>query len=70
MTTAAPRRGFKHTPCPKCGEDGIIQISLDDVGDCHCNECGEDFTLADIRAFIEAWTPIMAWLATCPVRAE
>lgn len=65
--TAAPaltaRRGFPVSICPKCGVDACIHVGLRDVNDLRCNECGEDFTLDEVRAFIECWTPILRWLA-------
>jgi hypothetical protein len=47
-------------PCPKCGKDEVqIQLDLDDLRTCTCRECGEDFTLDDVRDLIEKWSRVL-----------
>lgn len=69
MATAAKvKRGFR-APCPKCGGD-TVQVYLSDVQTLHCPECEEDLELDDIRALVEGWAPVLAWLDGAPVLEE
>lgn len=61
-------RGFR-APCPKCGNESV-QVSLADVEQLHCLDCDEDLDLADIRALVEGWGPVLRWLDAVPVLEE
>lgn len=60
-------RGFGHLPCPKCGEEAIVQIDLDDLNTCKCGECEEEFTTEDVRNLIAKWSSVLAWIDTAPI---
>jgi hypothetical protein len=65
--------GFGALPCPKCGQDAAVAVHLDDLGAddcCRCAGCEEAFSLADVRAVVERWAPVLRWLATCPAVPE
>lgn len=52
-------------PCPKCGDnEGSVSVYLDDLEQCFCHACDEQFSLDDVRAIIAAWQPVLNWLAT------
>jgi uncharacterized protein (DUF983 family) len=61
-------RGFS-CPCPKCGDD-TVTVQLADVSQLHCTGCEEDLDLDDIRALVEGWGRVLAWLDTAPVYGE
>jgi hypothetical protein len=49
-------------PCPRCLEPKA-QLSLN-LGTCevHCEECGEEFTLGDVREIVGRWGAALRWL--------
>jgi hypothetical protein len=54
-------------PCPKCGEaSASIDFNLADGETLHCQDCDESFEVADVRAFIEKWQPVLSWLGEMP----
>jgi predicted RNA-binding Zn-ribbon protein involved in translation (DUF1610 family) len=57
-------------PCPLCGEeDADISVHLANLGsgeEFMCDDCGEDFSIAEVRRFIARWTPILDWLSAIP----
>jgi hypothetical protein len=63
----AVRRGFPSLPCILCGNaDGNVTVSLEDVSQFHCNECGEDFDADDVRQFVGQWQAVLAWCDAAP----
>jgi Zn ribbon nucleic-acid-binding protein len=57
-------------PCPKCGEpSAIIKVSLANVDEFECAECGNEFAADEVRDFIARWQPVLAWLQTIPESA-
>jgi hypothetical protein len=61
--------GFGPLPCPRCGNSAAVAVYLDDLSGpeaCRCGECEDHFPLADVRALVERWAPVLRWLATCP----
>ncbi len=64
-TEAAPLFKGRHLPCIKCGEVTAIRLALDD-GLMSCYSCEGEFTPEDVLAVIEAWGPVLRWLAEFP----
>jgi hypothetical protein len=56
------KRGFGQLPCVLCGQETTLTLDLDDLETLHCPECGEDFTRADVEAFLDKWNHVLAWL--------
>ncbi len=52
--------------CPLCGQEGGVSLKLADLESCSCGECGEDFSLTDVRAMLAAWGEILAWVESAP----
>jgi hypothetical protein len=62
-TKGAAAKGFGALPCPCCGEaQATITLDLTDLEGFHCRNCDADFAAADVRAFIERWTRVLAWI--------
>ena len=66
-TTATTRRGFAGVSCPRCAQEGGVQVKLDDLS-FTCAECSEDFTVADVRAMLDAWTRVLDWVELAPAK--
>jgi len=73
LPSAAPRAlPCIQLPCPCCGETlasvSLHLATLDDetAANFTCEECTTDFSLADVRGFIAAWTPLLSWLEQIP----
>lgn len=65
------RRGFPSLPCILCGNaDGNVTVSLEDLSQFHCNECGEDFDTAGVRQQLAQWQAVLAWCDQAPAVAE
>lgn len=58
-------RGFKHIPCLKCGETDTVKVSLDTMGFL-CTSCDGEWTADDVRAVMDAWTKVLAWVELAP----
>lgn len=65
-TTTDAARGFKGLRCLKCGVKDGVYVDLSDLDCFGCNDCGEDFTRADVVAFMEMWAPVLTWLNAAP----
>jgi hypothetical protein len=52
VAKTTPNRGFGPLACPLCGQDGAIQLNLDDLDTCTCPECSEEFGLDTVREMI------------------
>jgi hypothetical protein len=71
MTTATAdgaaketKKGWGTLPCPLCGEQqATVHLDLTDLDTFHCCDCDSDFAAGDVRAFIERWTKVLAWLS-------
>lgn len=55
--------------CPKCGEAAEVVVNVADGEACACSGCGEAYTVADVRAIIASWGPLLAWLDSHPAKA-
>lgn len=67
MNTVTTTRGFAQLPCILCGNsDGKVAVSLDDVSQFHCNECGEDFDADAVRQQLATWQAVLDWCAAAP----
>lgn len=53
-------------PCPRCGELANVQLDLADLDTCCCRECDAEFTVAEVRALVAAWAPVVRWIDTFP----
>jgi hypothetical protein len=61
------QRGFPDLPCILCGDaGGNVVVSLDDVSQFHCKECGGDFDADSVRETIDQWQRVLNWLAAAP----
>lgn len=64
-------RGFPSLPCVLCGNaDGNVTVSLDDVSQFNCKECGGDFDAPTVRGHIALWQRVLAWIDTAPATNE
>lgn len=61
-------RGFGPLPCPRCGQDAVINLSLDDLQVFNCNECNEEFSREELETLITKWCQVFAWLDLAPAR--
>ena len=59
-------RGFGTLPCPRCASETAIAVYLDDLTSLRCADCEETFDLADVRALVEKWAPVLRWLDSAP----
>lgn len=64
--TVVTRRGFGQLPCPCCGADSAVRVTLDELDVFACGECDEEFSPEDVRRFIGRWTAVLAWIDTAP----
>jgi hypothetical protein len=64
--SAAVGTGFGCLPCPKCGEAGYVTVHLYDLQTFECQECGDEFTIEEIRGLVESWTRVLAWIDAVP----
>lgn len=68
-TPAPVKRGFEGLKCPLCGgNDSAQSLDLDDLHNVHCGECGEEYTLDDVREMMAAWQRVLDWVALAPAR--
>lgn len=58
-------RGFK-VPCLHCGEKETVRVSLDNLSAFTCVDCDAEFTADDVRAAIDDWSAVLAWIDTAP----
>ena len=68
-TETTVQHGFGPLPCPKCGAEATVSIDLDNLTAadvCKCNECDEEFGLADVRAWMARWQKVLAWIDLAP----
>lgn len=63
---ATAKRGFPGLRCPLCGHDGIQSLDLDDLATFRCQECGDEYTAADVRELLSAWGRVLDWIETAP----
>jgi transcription elongation factor Elf1 len=66
QTRSEPQRGFGSVPCIRCGETGTVSVSLDDVANFSCTSCDEEFEAETVRTVLEAWAPVLDWIAKAP----
>ncbi len=62
-------RGWQGLPCLYCQETDCVSLDLSDMtGDAalKCGQCETEFSLADVRAKLAAWAPVLAWCALVP----
>jgi hypothetical protein len=63
-------RGFPGLPCLYCNDAGTIRVDLADLtaeDAFHCTACDAEFGLADVRAKLAAWQPVLAWIELAPL---
>lgn len=66
---AEPKAGFGYLPCPSCREDAVFFVFLDEGDMVKCNDCDEEFTLAEVKEKVErfrVWDTVISWLSTIP----
>lgn len=69
-TTTAPEPLSLQLPCPMCGEpQANLCLSLVDQS-MTCQECEDEFTIADVENLISRWRPALAWLRAMPTTAQ
>lgn len=54
-----------NAPCIRCGENAV-SLDLDDLHQCRCRECEETFDVSDVRAMLNGWGPVLAWIDAAP----
>jgi transcription elongation factor Elf1 len=58
------KQGWGTLPCPHCGEQqATILLDLTNLEDLHCQDCDQDYTLEDVRSFIEQWGKVLRWVS-------
>lgn len=63
----AARDGGLLLPCPRCGQaEASVTLYLADLDTLECGDCGEEFTLDEVRALVERWGRIIAWIDQAP----
>jgi hypothetical protein len=65
---AAPERCFGLLPCPRCGEETVIALDLDDLQAFRCGSCEGEFGREELEAIIARWTPVLRWLDLAPAK--
>lgn len=64
------KRGFAGVRCPYCGQADTLAVVLHSLEmQCDNDECGECFSVADIRHILDQWAALAGWLEQAP-RAE
>ncbi len=77
-TTTAPKlapetttkRGFGTLRCLLCGAEGGISLHLTEIDSVHCHECGDEFSLADLRDVVGRWQKVLQWCESAPALEE
>jgi len=54
--------------CPKCGEAATVRVDVLGGDSCRCDGCEEEYTIADVRALVASWGPLLAWLDSHPAK--
>lgn len=55
--------------CPKCLVDGShVTVDLDDGDTLRCQDCEEQYTVAEIEAIVVSWSKLLPWLKAHPSR--
>jgi hypothetical protein len=58
--------------CIKCQDpDACVSLDLDGSDNFRCLACEEEFTVADVEAWLEstdAWRKMLTWVRACPAR--
>jgi uncharacterized repeat protein (TIGR04076 family) len=59
--------GFNDLLCPSCMEaDASIKLSLFDLGECTCDNCGDTFLVSraikELTKSLEAWRKVSRWI--------
>ncbi len=67
MADQTTKRGFGMLPCPLCGAEAVIAVSLDDVSEFCCGECEEPFPRTQVEDFIAKWAHVLSWLDCVPL---
>ena len=68
-TTQTPALRSITLPCPMCGDaDAGFSVRLALLGDegeehFHCHECDQAISVDTIRAVLDRWPRLLAWLA-------
>lgn len=52
-------------PCLKCGETGVVLVSVDD-GSLVCSQCDEEYTVQDVEQHLAQWGRVLPWLRAHP----
>ena len=56
-------------PCLKCGAtEGQLTLDVRDGDTLRCDQCNDEFTLADVEQTLAAWTAALPWLKSHPAR--
>jgi hypothetical protein len=54
--------------CPKCCEAATVRVDVLGGEACQCDGCGEEYRIADVRAVVASWGPLLAWLDAHPAK--
>lgn len=65
-----PERGFSGLQCPDCGQADTLVVDLQTLR-ILCSEdvsgCGKWFDGAQVRALLQNWSALLAWLEAAPL---
>ncbi len=64
-TKTATAKGFA-VRCIHCGEEQSVRLLASDLHNFACSSCDAEFSADDVRAEIDAWARLLAWLDTAP----
>lgn len=65
----ATKRGFPHN-CIKCGEENVVRIDLENLGQFTCTSCEAEFDLEEVEALLTQWGRIVQFIRSAPEYTE
>jgi transcription elongation factor Elf1 len=52
--------------CIHCGQEECVKLDVHDLDTFTCSSCDTEFSADDVRAEIDRWARLLAWLDTAP----
>jgi hypothetical protein len=57
---------FEALVCPRCLNEGGIDLRLNDLDTITCHECGEEYSLDLVRDMVTGWARVLKWVDAAP----